>query len=86
MAEYDLDGCNPILSIRVGSTTMRYVSAAEKKPLMSGSLDPPLCVTSVARAARMHGFLIEAGHFGVSLLCRRQQRLSAHFAGQSDVT
>jgi flavin reductase (DIM6/NTAB) family NADH-FMN oxidoreductase RutF len=48
---------------------------------MSGSLAPPLCVVSVARKARMHAFLSEAGHFGVSILAQGQQRLSAHFAG-----
>jgi flavin reductase (DIM6/NTAB) family NADH-FMN oxidoreductase RutF len=34
---------------------------------MSGSLDPPLCVVSVSKTARMHGFLVESGHFGVSI-------------------
>jgi flavin reductase (DIM6/NTAB) family NADH-FMN oxidoreductase RutF len=51
---------------------------------MSGSLAPPLCAISVARAARMHGFLAEAGHFGVSILSHDQQRLSAHFSGRPD--
>jgi flavin reductase (DIM6/NTAB) family NADH-FMN oxidoreductase RutF len=51
---------------------------------MSGSLAPPLCVVSVARAARMHAHLTEAGHFGVSILAQGQQRLSAHFAGSPD--
>jgi hypothetical protein len=37
---------------------------------MSGSLDPPLCVISVGVKARMHGFLMEAGHFGVNILGR----------------
>ena len=48
---------------------------------MSGSLDPPLCVISVATRARLHPMLIEAGHFGVSILARDQERLSTHFAG-----
>ena len=51
---------------------------------MSGSLEPPLCVISVAKAARMHAFLKEAGHFGVSILARGQERLSAHFGGRPD--
>lgn len=48
---------------------------------MSGSLQPPLCVVSVAKRARLHPMLIEAGHFGVSILAKDQERLSIHFAG-----
>jgi flavin reductase (DIM6/NTAB) family NADH-FMN oxidoreductase RutF len=48
---------------------------------MSGSLDPPLCVISVALQARMHAFLLEAGHFGVNILGRGQEALIGHFAG-----
>jgi flavin reductase len=49
---------------------------------MSGSLDPPLCVICVAKKARMHAFLIEAGHFGVNILARGQESLIGHFAGR----
>jgi flavin reductase len=49
---------------------------------MSGSLDPPLCVISVATKARMHAFLLEAGHFGVNILARGQEPLIGHFAGR----
>src|SRR6185295_4477795 len=48
---------------------------------MSGSLQPPLCVVSVAKRARLHPLLIEADHFGVSILAKDQERLSTHFAG-----
>ena len=48
---------------------------------MSGSLEPPLCVVSVAKRARMHPLLSEAEHFGVSILAKDQERLSTHFAG-----
>ena len=48
---------------------------------MSGSIEPPLCVVSVALRARLHPLLVEAGHFGVSILARDQERLSTHFAG-----
>ena len=48
---------------------------------MSGSLDPPLCVISVAKRARLHPCLIDAGHFGVSILARDQEKLSLHFSG-----
>ena len=49
---------------------------------MSGSLDPPLCVISVALKARMHAFLVEAGHFGVNILARGQESLIGHFSGR----
>jgi len=49
---------------------------------MSGSLDPPLCVISVGTKARMHAFLMEAGHFGVNILARGQEALIGHFAGR----
>ncbi len=51
---------------------------------MSGSLSPALCVISVGKAARMHGHLLEAGHFGVSILARGQEHLSAHYGGRPD--
>ena len=49
---------------------------------MSGSLQPPLCIVSIARKARMHAFLEEAGRFGVSILARGQEHLSRHFGGR----
>ena len=49
---------------------------------MSGSLEPPLCVVSVGAKARMHAFLMEAGHFGVNILARGQESLIGHFAGR----
>jgi flavin reductase len=39
---------------------------------MSGSLEPPLCVVSVGKKARMHTLLLESGHFGVNILARGQ--------------
>lgn len=49
---------------------------------MSGSLVPPLCLISIAKKARMHDLLRNAGHFGVSILAREQERISNHFAGR----
>jgi flavin reductase (DIM6/NTAB) family NADH-FMN oxidoreductase RutF len=49
---------------------------------MSGSLEPPLCVISVGVKARMHAFLLDAGHFGVNILARGQESLIGHFAGR----
>jgi flavin reductase (DIM6/NTAB) family NADH-FMN oxidoreductase RutF len=48
---------------------------------MSGSLEPPLCVISIRKASRMHPLLTAAGHFGVSILAKSQERISSHFAG-----
>jgi flavin reductase len=49
---------------------------------MSGSLEPPLCVVSVGKKARMHAFLLESGHYGVNILARGQEALIGHFAGR----
>jgi len=49
---------------------------------MSGSLEPPLVVISVAVTARMHGLLQEQDGFGVSILTSVQERTSNHFAGR----
>lgn len=48
---------------------------------MSGSLTPPLCVVSVAKRARMHGHLVEAGSFAVNILAVDQVDFANHFAG-----
>jgi flavin reductase (DIM6/NTAB) family NADH-FMN oxidoreductase RutF len=49
---------------------------------MSGSLDPPLILISVARHARTHA-AIEAGkQFGVSILTEAQHEVAACFAGR----
>ena|SRR5687767_3093564 len=48
---------------------------------MSGSLEPPLCVVSVAKRARMHALLREATHLGVNILAEDQEKLSMHFSG-----
>lgn len=49
---------------------------------MSGSLDPPLLVISVACRAAMHGHLLKAGAFGVSVLASAQLDIAAHFGGR----
>jgi flavin reductase len=35
----------------------------------------------VALKARIHPLLVEAGHFGVSILAKDQEKLSTHFSG-----
>ena len=49
---------------------------------MSGSLDPPLCVVSIAKRAQMHKVLLKAGHYGVNILADGQEEYSRHFAGR----
>lgn len=49
---------------------------------MSGSLQPPLVMVSVACTARACERIRAAGAFGVSILACTQQRVSSHFAGK----
>lgn len=46
----------------------------------SVSLEPPLVLCCVARAARMHSAITETGAFGVSILGGEQQDLARYFA------
>jgi flavin reductase (DIM6/NTAB) family NADH-FMN oxidoreductase RutF len=48
---------------------------------MSGSLEPPLLVVSVAKRAHMHACLLAARRFGVSILAETHEEVSEHFAG-----
>jgi flavin reductase len=52
---------------------------------MSGSLEPPLCVVSVAKRAHTHEFLREAKRFGVNILGADQQDLALYFAGKKSL-
>jgi flavin reductase (DIM6/NTAB) family NADH-FMN oxidoreductase RutF len=49
---------------------------------MSGSLEPPLCVVSVARRAHMHNHIPAAGGFAVNILAAGQESLAFNFAGK----
>ncbi len=49
---------------------------------MSGSMDPPLAVVSIAKRARMHEHLVAGEHFSVNVLTRQQEAVSRHFAGR----
>jgi flavin reductase len=72
-----------VTGVTVVTTQVRgEVRGMTANAFVSGSLDPPLCVISVGKKARMHGFLIEAGHFGVNILARGQETLINHFAGR----
>jgi flavin reductase (DIM6/NTAB) family NADH-FMN oxidoreductase RutF len=72
-----------VTGVTVITTQVRgEVRGMTANAFMSGSLEPPLCVISVATKARMHAFLMEAGHFGVNILARGQEPLIGHFAGR----
>lgn len=46
----------------------------------SVSLDPPLVLCCVAKAARMHSSIVAAGSFAVNILASDQQAVSKYFA------
>jgi flavin reductase (DIM6/NTAB) family NADH-FMN oxidoreductase RutF len=49
---------------------------------MSVSMEPPLVLISVDRSTKMCGMLHEGSHYGVSVLCESQAKLSDRFAGR----
>jgi len=49
----------------------------------SVSLDPPMVLCCVARAARMHDTILEARNFGVSVLSTEQESVARYFASRS---
>jgi len=53
---------------------------------MSGSLEPPLILVSIAQSARMLARIQASGRFAVSVLGEQQQALSNHFAGKPNDT
>ena len=72
-----------VTGVTVITTQLRgEIRGMTANAFMSGSLEPPLCVVCVAKKARMHAFLLEAGHFGVNILARGQEPLIGHFAGR----
>jgi flavin reductase len=60
------------------------VRAMTATAFMSGSLDPPLCIISVARRAQMHKVLLKAEAYGVNVLADGQEEYSIHFAGRQN--
>lgn len=49
---------------------------------MSGSLEPPLVIISIAHTARMLARIRASQVFGISILAHAQQNCSNHFAGK----
>jgi flavin reductase len=50
---------------------------------MSGSLNPPLCVVSVAKRARMHPHLAAAKKYSINVLSAGQENYATHYAGKT---
>lgn len=67
-----------VITTKVGDDAHAMTATA----FMSGSLEPPLVIVSIARTARMHDKIQASGAFGVSILGQRQQSASNHFAGR----
>jgi flavin reductase (DIM6/NTAB) family NADH-FMN oxidoreductase RutF len=59
-----------------------HAHAMTANAFMSGSLEPPLVLVSVACTARMHSKIRDAGHFSISMLAEHQLAVSNHFAGK----
>lgn len=57
-------------------------AAMTANAFMSVSLEPPLVLVSVRRAARFAAQMRAGERYGVSFLGERQQELSAHFGGR----
>jgi flavin reductase (DIM6/NTAB) family NADH-FMN oxidoreductase RutF len=66
----------------ITATTGGETRGITANAFMSGSLDPPLCIVSIARRARMHPHITGAGAFGVSILVAGQEDIATHFAGR----
>jgi flavin reductase (DIM6/NTAB) family NADH-FMN oxidoreductase RutF len=67
-----------IITVDAGGPTHAMTANA----FMSGSLDPPLCVVSIAKRAHTHAMARQAGKFGVNILGADQQDLALFFAGK----
>jgi flavin reductase (DIM6/NTAB) family NADH-FMN oxidoreductase RutF len=67
-----------VITVREGD----HVRGMTANAFMSGSLEPPLLVVSVAKRARMHACLLAAERFGVNILAEKQEEVSEHFAGR----
>lgn len=70
-----------IVTVDAGGPTHAMTANA----FMSGSLEPPLCVVSIAKRAHTHAMIQDAGRFGVNILGADQQDLALYFAGKKSL-
>jgi flavin reductase (DIM6/NTAB) family NADH-FMN oxidoreductase RutF len=61
------------------------IHAMTANAFMSGSLEPPLCVISIAKRAHAHPMIRQARRFGVSILGADQEDLALFFAGKKSL-
>ncbi|MGF6839437.1 flavin reductase (DIM6/NTAB) family NADH-FMN oxidoreductase RutF [Paraburkholderia youngii] len=67
----------------VTANTEGEVHAMTANSFMSGSLEPPLVLVSIAKSAKMHERITKAQSFGISILAQDQEWCSNHFAGKT---
>jgi len=70
-----------IVTVESGGATHAMTANA----FMSGSLEPPLCVISVAKRAHTHSMILAARRFGVNVLGADQKDLALYFAGKQSL-
>ncbi len=70
-----------VITVAVGGATHGMTANA----FMSGSLEPPLCVVSIAKRAHTHAMVQNAGRFGVNVLGADQQDVALYFAGKKSL-
>jgi flavin reductase (DIM6/NTAB) family NADH-FMN oxidoreductase RutF len=90
----DIEGDDPAQALRktlgmfatgvtvITTLKVEQVHGMTANAFMSVSLEPPLVLISVARGTKMCGLLHEGSHYGVSVLCETQAKLSDRFAGR----
>jgi len=61
------------------------IHAMTANAFMSGSLEPPLCVVSIAKRAHTHDMIRRARRFGVNILGADQEDLALFFAGKKSL-
>jgi flavin reductase len=61
------------------------IHAMTANAFMSGSLEPPLCVISIAKRAHAHTMIRQAQRFGISILGADQGDLALFFAGKTSL-
>src|SRR5262245_11494155 len=73
-----------------GVTVITTIAGGEMRGMtanafMSGSLQPPLCVVSIAKRARMHEAMRIGQRFVVNILAHDQQAMASHFGGRPEI-
>lgn len=70
-----------LVTVEAGGATHAMTANA----FMSGSLEPPLCVISIAKRAHTHDMVRQAGRFGINILGADQEDLALFFAGKNSL-